>query len=139
MLNHRVQPAEKKSQRNAERHFRFPVYAFAKDDGNLTYAQRSPSAQHCFENNFEAASLWREFQQPGTTDGKEAAHRIVQVSEWIGERCPCSGHNPAPHWPAWCRSAFYIATADHKVCGAGKQWRHQTLDPVGGCPKLCIS
>ncbi len=53
MLDHRVEPAEKKSQGDAERHFRFPMYALTKDDGNLTYAQRSAAAQQCLENNFE--------------------------------------------------------------------------------------
>jgi len=84
MLEHRVQPVEKKSQRNAERHFRFPVYAFTKDDGNFAYAQRSAGAHHCLENNFETAGLRREFQQPRTTDGEEAAHGIVQAGKWVG-------------------------------------------------------
>ena len=33
MLDHRVEPAEKKSQGNAERHFRFPMYGLTKDEG----------------------------------------------------------------------------------------------------------
>jgi len=90
MLDHRVEPAEKKSQGNAERHFRFPVYAFTKDDGNFMYAQRSARAQHCLENNFETAGLRREFQQSGTTDGKETAHRIMKASERMRKRRPCS-------------------------------------------------
>jgi hypothetical protein len=77
MFEHRVEPAEKKSQGNAERHFRFPVYAFTKDDRNFTYAQRSAGAQHCLEDNFETAGLRREFQQPRAIDRKEAAHGIV--------------------------------------------------------------
>ena len=81
MFEHRVEPAEKKSQGNAERHFRFPIYAFTKDDRNFTYAQRSAGAQHCLENNFETAGLRREFQQLGTTDGKETAHGVVKASE----------------------------------------------------------
>ncbi|HWH92172.1 MAG TPA: hypothetical protein VNV64_10300, partial [Candidatus Binatia bacterium] len=47
------EPAEKKSQGDAERHFRFPMYAFTKDDRNFTYAQRSAAAQQCFENNLK--------------------------------------------------------------------------------------
>jgi hypothetical protein len=62
MLEHRVEPAEKKSQGNAERHFRFPMYALSKDDGNFMDAQRSTRAQHCLENYFETAGLRREFQ-----------------------------------------------------------------------------
>ncbi len=90
MLEHRVEPAEKKSQGNAERHFRFPMYALSKDDGNLTDAQRSTRAQHCLENNFETAGLRREFQQPGTTDGKETAHGVMKTSERMGKRRPRS-------------------------------------------------
>ena len=81
MLEHRVEPAEKKSQGNAERHFRFPMYAFTKGDRNFTYAQRSARAQHCLENNFETAGLRREFQQLGTTERKETAHGVVKASE----------------------------------------------------------
>jgi hypothetical protein len=57
-----VQPAKKKSQRNAEGHFRFPVPAFAKSDGNLTNAQRAATAHNRLENNFEPAGLRRELQ-----------------------------------------------------------------------------
>src|SRR2546429_9305322 len=101
MLENRAQPAEKKSECNLQRHFRFSVYAFTKDDGNFAYAQRSAGAHHCLENNFETAGLRREFQQPRTTDRKEAAHGIVQASERIGKQRPCSRHSPAAYWPAW--------------------------------------
>jgi hypothetical protein len=62
MLEDGAEPVEKKSLRDAERHFRFPVYAFTKYDGNFAYAQRSTRAHHCLENNFETAGLRREFQ-----------------------------------------------------------------------------
>src|SRR6266404_548378 len=59
MLEHRADPAEKKSQRNTERHFRFPAYAFAKNDWNFAYAQRATCAHHGLEHNFETAGLRR--------------------------------------------------------------------------------
>ena len=90
MLDHRVEPAQKKSKCNAERHFRFPVYAFPKDDRNFTYAQRSAGAQQCLENNFETAGLRREFQQSGTTDGKETAHGVMNASQRMRKRRPRS-------------------------------------------------
>src|SRR5947208_1009322 len=37
MPEHREQPSEKKSQRDAKRHFRFPTYAIMKNDGNFKY------------------------------------------------------------------------------------------------------
>ena len=85
MLERRVEPAEKKSQGNAERHFRFPMYALSKNDGNLTDAQRSTRAQHGLENYFETAGLWREFQQSGMNDGKETAHGVMNTSERMGQ------------------------------------------------------
>src|SRR6266568_8025906 len=99
MLEHRVEPAEEKSQGNVERHFRFPARSFTKDDRNFTYAQRSARAQHCLENNFETAGLRREFQQSGTTNGKETAHRVVKASERVRKRCPRSRHGPPPCRP----------------------------------------
>jgi hypothetical protein len=138
MLEHRAQPAEKESQRNAQRHLRFPAYAFAKDDGNLTCAQCSAGAHHCLENNFETAGLRREFQQPGPTDGKETAHRIVQASERVRQRRSRSRDNPAPCWPAWRRSAFHVAAPDYKICCAGKQRRHQIFDPIRRMTQVCV-
>ena len=66
------------------------MYAFAKDDGNFTYAQRSTRAQTIVENNFETAGLRREFQQSGTTDGKETAHGVMKASERMRKRRPRS-------------------------------------------------
>ena len=100
MLDHGVQPVQKKSQCNAERHFGFPVHAFTKDDGDFAYAQGPAGAHHCLENNLEPAGLGREFQQSRTTDREEAAHGIVQASERIGEQRTCSRHNAPPYWPA---------------------------------------
>src|SRR4029077_7578038 len=130
MLENRAQPAEKKSECNTQRHFRFPAYAFTKDDGNFAYAQRSAGAHHCLENNFEPAGWRDKSKQTRTTDRKEAAHRIVQASERIGKHCACSRHSPAPYWPAGGRSALHIAASNHKVCCIGEQRRHQIYDSI---------
>src|ERR1043166_4230412 len=100
MLEHRVQPAEKKSQRNDERHFRFPVCPFTKSNWDFMYAQRSSGAQHRLKNNFETAGLWLQFEQPGTADGKEAAHRVIKSSERLRKRRPRSRHDSSPYRPA---------------------------------------
>src|ERR1043166_5027795 len=98
MLEHRAQPTEKKSHRNDERHFRFSVCPFTKDDGNFAYTQRSAGPHHCLENNFETAGLRFQFEQPGTADGKEAAHRIAQAGKRVSQYRSCSRYNPAPDW-----------------------------------------
>src|SRR5439155_22103954 len=110
---HRAQPVEKKSQRNSERHFRSAAHASAKSDGNFTDTQPATSAHDRFENDFETACLWRQFQQSRTANGKEAAHGIVEASEGICKRRTRSRYHPAPHWPALCGSAFDIAASDH--------------------------
>src|SRR2546427_9291511 len=42
------------------------------------------------ENDFETARFGCQFQQTGTANGKEAAHRIMKTGERIGERRTCS-------------------------------------------------
>src|SRR5437667_10719529 len=75
MTEHRAQPSKRKSQRNAERHFRLTPYTIAKCDGNFTHAQRPVAAHNRLENNFEPARVWRQRQQPRTRNSKETAHR----------------------------------------------------------------
>jgi hypothetical protein len=59
ILKQRAQPAEEKSQRDAERHFRFSACAITKSDRNFLYAQRATAAYNRFENNFKTAGVWR--------------------------------------------------------------------------------
>ena len=74
MVKHRARPVEKKSQRDAERHFRSAPCTFAEYDRDFAYAQRSTGAHYGLENNFETARFRCQFQQLGTANGKEAAH-----------------------------------------------------------------
>ena len=120
MMEHRAHPAEKKSQRNPKRHFRSSSYAFAEGNRDFAYAQCAIGTHNGLENDLETARFGCQFQQTGTANGKEAAHRIMKTGERIGERRTCSRHDPAPHRPALCRSAFDITATDYQVRSAGK-------------------